>query len=138
MKISKLLLAAFIGFLAIGILSACNLQKKTEQKREVTLTTEEKKVLRKEEEKIALFLLNHYEDVKKIEFVNFYKGGFGTESSISVRVNSTTYIKPITFGAQNGEYVIGYDPDKFHLLEKEIPTKVENLENVEVKYYRGE
>ena len=36
------------------------------------MTAEDKKRLRKEEEQIALYLVNHYEDVKKIEFVNFH------------------------------------------------------------------
>ena len=66
MKIPKLFLVVFIGFLGLGTLSACSQQRKTEQKEEVTLTTEEKKKLRKEEEKIALYLVNHYQDVKKI------------------------------------------------------------------------
>ena len=56
MKISKLLLIVFIGFLGLGTLSACSQHKKTEQKEEVTLTTEEKKKLRKEEEKICIVL----------------------------------------------------------------------------------
>ena len=135
MKISKLLLIVFIGFLGIGTLSACSQHKKTEQKEEVTLTTEEKKKLRKEEEKIALYLVNHYEDVKKIEFVNFHKGGFGTGDSISVRVNSNNYIKPITLGDPSGEYIISYNPSKFHLNEKNVPTQLNNLKNIEIKYY---
>ena len=73
MKISRLLLIVFIGFLGIGTLSACSQQKKIGQKEKVTLTEEEKKELRKEEEKIALYLVNHYEDVKKIKFDKFHR-----------------------------------------------------------------
>ena len=43
MKISKLLLIVFIGFLGLGTLSACSHQKKTGQKEKVTTTKEEKK-----------------------------------------------------------------------------------------------
>ena len=60
MKISKLLLIVFIGFLGLGTLSACSQQKKNGQKEEVTLTTEEKKRIRKQEEGLALFLVNNF------------------------------------------------------------------------------
>ena len=43
MKILKLLLIEFIGFLGSGTLGACSQQKKTGQKEMVTLTTEEKR-----------------------------------------------------------------------------------------------
>ena len=135
MKILKLLLIVFIGFLGSGTLGACSQQKKTGQKEMVTLTTEEKKKLRKKEEKIALYLVNHYQDVKKIEFVNFHKGGFGTGDSISVKVNSNNYIKPITLGDPSGEYIISYNPENFHLNEKNPPTQLDNLKNIEIKYY---
>lgn len=135
MKIYKLLLIVVIGFLGLGTLGACGQQKKTEQKEKITMTKEEKKKLRKEEEKIALYLVNHYQDVKKIEFVNFYKGGFGTGDSISVKVNSNNYIKPITLGDPSGEYIISYNPENFHLNEKNPPTQLDNLKNIEIKYY---
>ena len=135
MKILKLLLIVFIGFLGSGTLGACSQQKKTGQKEMVTLTTEEKKKLRKKEEKIALYLVNHYQDVQKIEFVNFHKGGFGTGDSISVKVNSNNYIKPITLGDPSGEYIISYNPENFHLNEKNPPTQLDNLKNIEIKYY---
>ncbi|AGK71052.1 hypothetical protein I872_04800 [Streptococcus cristatus AS 1.3089] len=65
MKISKLLLIVFIGFLGIGTLSACSQQKKTGQKEELTLTAEEKRIIRKQEEALALFLINNFEDIEK-------------------------------------------------------------------------
>ena len=135
MKIPKLLLIVFIGFLGLGTLSACSQQRKTEQKEEVTLTTEEKKKLRKEEEKIALYLVNHYEDVKKIEFVNFHKGGFGTGDTITIKVNDNSYILPTELESKDGYYSIGYDPKDFHLIEKKPPTQLTSLDGVDVIYY---
>lgn len=125
MKIYKSLLIFLIGFLYLGTITACSQSK----------TVEEKRKLRKEEEQIALYLVNHYQDVKKIEFVNFHKGGFGTGDSISVKVNSNNYIKPITLGDPNGEYIISYNPANFHLNEKNVPTQLNNLKNIEIKYY---
>lgn len=136
MKIRKIVLLVLIAVLGVGTLTACA-QNNSAEKGKVTLTAQEKKELRKEEDKIALYLINHYEDVKKIEFDEFYKGGFGTADSISVLVNSTSYIKPIALGDTEGEYVIGYSPNKFHLISKETPTTFTNLSETktEVIYY---
>lgn len=147
MKIYKSLLIFLIGFICLGSITACNRSKTVEKKYDFTLTAEDKKKLRTEEEQIALYLVNHYQDVKKIEFVNFHKGGFGMGDSISVKVNSNNYIKPITFGDPNnyikpitlgdpnGEYIISYNPANFHLNEKNVPTQLNNLKNIEIKYY---
>lgn len=135
MKIPKLILIVFIGFLGLGTLSACSQHKKTEQKEEVTLTTEEKKKLRKEEEKIALYLVNHYEDVKKIKFDKFHRGGFGMADSISVIVNDDSYIKPIIFNDDSERYSVDYDPSDFHLIKKENSTELTSLDGIEVIYY---
>ena len=135
MKIYKLLLIVVIGFLGLGTLGACGQQKKTEQKEKITMTKEEKKKLRKEEEKIALYLVNHYQDVKKIEFVNFHKGGFGTGDTITIKVNDNSYILPTELESKDGYYSIGYDPQDFHLIEKKPPTQLTSLDGVEVIYY---
>ncbi|KXT69641.1 hypothetical protein [Streptococcus cristatus] len=135
MKYFKLLLIVFIGFLGLGTLGACSQQKKTEQKEKITMTKEEKKKLHKEEEKIALYLVNHYQDVKKIEFVNFHKGGFGTGDTITIKVNENSYIVPTELESKDGYYSIGYDPKDFHLIEKKPPTQLTSLDGVDVIYY---
>ena len=135
MKIYKSLLIFFITFICLGNITACSQSKTAEKKFDFIMTAEDKKRLHKEEEQIALYLVNHYEDVKKIEFVNFYKGGFGTGDSISVKINSNNYIKPITLGDPSGEYIISYNPENFHLNEKNPPTQLDNLKNIEIKYY---
>ena len=135
MKIYKSLLIFFIAFICLGSITACSQSKTTEKKFDFIMTAEDKKRLLKEEEQIALYLVNHYQDVQKIEFVNFHKGGFGTGDSISVKVNSNNYIKPITLGDPSGEYIISYNPENFHLNEKNPPTQLDNLKNIEIKYY---
>lgn len=135
MKIYKSFLIFFIVFICLGSITACSQSKTAEKKFDFIMTAEDKKRLHKEEEQIALYLVNHYEDVKKIEFVNFYKGGFGTGDSISVKINSNNYIKPITLGDPSGEYIISYNPENFHLNEKNPPTQLDNLKNIEIKYY---
>ena len=135
MEIYKSLLIFFIAFICLGSITGCSQSKTEEKKFDFIMTAEDKKRLHKEEEQIALYLVNHYEDVKKIEFVNFYKGGFGTGDSISVKINSNNYIKPITLGDPSGEYIISYNPENFHLNEKNPPTQLDNLKNIEIKYY---
>lgn len=140
MKISKLLLIVFIGFLGLGTLSACSQHKKTEQKEEVTLTTEEKKRIRKQEEALALFLVNNFEDIKKIEFKNLVKGGFGTSDVIYMKINDELFVDS---GLQDvydiNHYSLGYHQSSKFLVRKEEPSSFSNIDeaNVKVIYYEG-
>ena len=125
MKIYKSLLIFLIGFICLGSITACSQSK----------TVEEKRKLRKEEEQIALYLVNHYEDVKKIKFDKFHRGGFGIADSISVIVNDDSYIKPIIFNDDSERYSVDYDPSDFHLIKKENSTELTSLDGIEVIYY---
>lgn len=135
MKIYKSLLVFFIAFICLGSITACSQSKTAEMKFDFIMTAEDKKRLHKEEEQIALYLVNHYEDVKKIEFVNFHKGGFGTGDTITIKVNDNSYILPTELESKDGYYSIGYDPQDFHLIEKKPPTQLTSLDGVEVIYY---
>lgn len=135
MKIYKSLLIFFIAFICLGSITACSQSKTAEKKFDFIMTAEDKKRLHKEEEQIALYLVNHYEDVKKIEFVNFHKGGFGTGDTITIKVNDSSYILPTELESKDGYYSIGYDPKDFHLIEKKPPTQLTSLDGVDVSYY---
>lgn len=140
MKIPRLLLIVFIGFLGLGTLSACSQHKKIEQKEEVTLTTEEKKRIRKQEEALALFLVNNFEDIKKIEFKNLVKGGFGTSDVIYMKINDELFVDS---GLQDvydiNHYSLGYHQSSKFLVRKEEPSSFSNIDeaNVKVIYYEG-
>lgn len=140
MKIPRLLLIVFIGFLGLGTLSACSQHKKTEQKEEVALTTEEKKRIRKQEEALALFLVNNFEDIKKIEFKNLVKGGFGTSDVIYMKINDELFVDS---GLQDvydiNHYSLGYHQSSKFLVRKEEPSSFSNIDeaNVKVIYYEG-
>ncbi len=125
MKVYKSLLIFLIGFICLGSITACSQSK----------TVEEKRKLRKEEEQIALYLVNHYEDVKKIKFDKFHRGGFGIADSISVIVNDDSYIKPIIFNDDSERYSVDYDPSDFHLIKKKNSTELTSLDGIEVIYY---
>ena len=135
MEIYKSLLIFFIAFICLGSITACSQSKTAEKKFDFIMTAEDKKRLHKEEEQIALYLVNHYEDVKKIEFVNFHKGGFGTGDTITIKVNDSSYILPTELESKDGYYSIGYDPKDFHLIEKKPPTQLTSLDGVDVSYY---
>ena len=135
MKIYKSFLIFFIAFICLGSITACSQSKTAEKKFDFIMTAEDKKRLHKEEEQIALYLVNHYEDVKKIEFVNFHKGGFGTGDTITIKVNNSSYILPTELESKDGYYSIGYDPKDFHLIEKKPPTQLTSLDGVDVSYY---
>ena len=135
MEIYKSLLIFFIAFICLGSITACSQSKTAEKKFDFIMTAEDKKRLHKEEEQIALYLVNHYEDVKKIEFINFYKGGFGTGDTITIKVNDSSYILPTELESKDGYYSIGYDPKDFHLIEKKPPTQLTSLDGVDVSYY---
>lgn len=133
MKIFKLLLIVFIGFLWMGTLGACSQQKKTEQKEEVTLTAEEKKIIRKQEEALALFLVNNFEDVYKIEFESISKGGFGRPRFIYFSVNDkievSTDLKD-SYDIQN--YGLIYHNSSEELKRKEVPTSYTKLSETQI------
>ena len=135
MKIYKSFLIFFIAFICLGSITACSQSKTAEKKFDFIMTAEDKKRLHKEEEQIALYLVNHYEDVKKIEFVNFHKGGFGTGDTITIKVNNSSYILPTELESKDGYYSIGFDPKDFHLIEKKPPTQLTSLDGVDVSYY---
>lgn len=135
MKIYKSLLIFFITFICLGNITACSQSKTAEMKFDFIMTAEDKKRLHKEEEKIALYLVNHYEDVKKIKFDKFHRGGFGIADSISVIVNDDSYIKPIIFNDDSERYSVDYDPNDFHLIKKKNSTELTSLDGIEVIYY---
>ena len=140
MKIFKLLLIVFIGFLGLGTLSACSQQKKTEQKEEVTLTAEEKKIIRKQEEALALFLINNFEDIEKIEFISIVKGGFGTSDVAYMKINDKLLVDSSLQDTYDiDHYSLGYHQSSKFLVRKEAPSSFSNIDELKEKviYYEG-
>ena len=139
MKISKLLLIVFIGFLGLGILSACS-QQKNGQKEELTLTAEEKKIIRKQEEALALFLVNNFEDIKKIEFISIVKGGFGTSDVAYMKINDKLLVDSSLQDTYDiNHYSLGYHQSSKFLVRKEAPSSFSNIDELKEKviYYEG-
>ena len=139
MKIPRLLLIVFIGFLGLGTFSACS-QQKNGQKEELTLTAEEKRIIRKHEEALALFLVNNFEDIHKIEFESISKGGFGRPRFIYFSVNDkievSTDLKD-SYDIQH--YGLVYHNSSEELKRKEVPTSYTKLSETQINViYYGE
>ena len=140
MKYFKLLLIVFIGFLGSGTLGACSQQKKNGQKEELTLTAEEKKIIRKQEEALALFLINNFEDIEKIEFISIVKGGFGTSDVAYMKINDELLVDSSLQDTYDiHHYSLGYHQSSKFLVRKGVPSSFSNIDELKVKviYYEG-
>ena len=100
------------------------------------LTTEEKVKVRNQEEGLALFLLNHYENVEKIEFTKISRKPFGQARETTFLVNDK--IKIYTYLDDSYDnYHLSYNPEKDGLKAKEKPTNLQSLDSITVIYYTG-
>ena len=100
------------------------------------LTTEEKVKVRNQEEGLALFLLNHYENVEKIEFTKISRKPFGQARETTFLVNDK--IKIYTYLDDSYDnYHLSYNPEKDGLKAKENPTNLQSLDSITVIYYTG-
>lgn len=97
------------------------------------LTTEEKVKVRNQEEGLALFLLNYYENVEKIEFTKISRKPFGQAREATFLVNDK--IKIYTYSYDN--YHLSYNPEKDGLKAKENPTNLQSIDSITVIYYTG-
>ena len=100
------------------------------------LTTEEKVKVRNQEEGLALFLLNHYENVEKIEFTKISRKPFGQAREATLLVNDK--IKIYTYLDDSYDnYHLSYNPEKDGLKAKENPTNLQSIDSITVIYYTG-
>ena len=100
------------------------------------LTTEEKVKVRNQEEGLALFLLNYYENVEKIEFTKISRKPFGQAREATFLVNDK--IKIYTYLDDSYDnYHLSYNPEKDGLKAKENPTNLQSIDRITVIYYTG-
>lgn len=100
------------------------------------LTTEEKVKVRNQEEGLALFLLNHYENVEKIEFTKISRKPFGQARYAALLVNDKIKIYTDLDDSYDN-YYLSDNPEKDGLKAKEKPTNLQSLDNITVIYYTG-
>ena len=102
----------------------------------VWLTTEEKVKVRNQEEGLALFLLNHYENVEKIEFTKISRKPFGQAREATLLVNDKIKIYSYLDDSYDN-YHLSYNPEKDGLKAKENPTNLQSIDSITVIYYTG-
>lgn len=137
MKLRKIVILIFTAMLGVGILASCT-QNNGNQKGEMKLTEQEKKVIRKQEEALALFLVNNFEDVKTIEFISVAKGGFGTSDVAYMKINNNISVDSTLQDSYDiNDYSLGYRKGSKPLVKKEVPLSFSKVEdsNVVVIYY---
>ena len=100
------------------------------------LTTEEKVKLRNQEEGMALFLLNHYENVEKIKFTKISRKPFGQARYAALLVNDKIKIYTDLDDSYDN-YYLSDNPEKDGLKAKEKPTNLQSLDSITVIYYTG-
>lgn len=100
------------------------------------LTTEEKVKVRNQEEGLALFLLNHYENVEKIEFTKISRKPFGQARYAALLVNDKIKIYTDLDDSYDN-YYLSDNPEKDGLKAKEKPTNLQSLDSITVIYYTG-
>ncbi len=94
--------------------------------------------LHKKEKKLALYIINHYEDVQKIEFDEFSRESSGSRF-VSVIVNDTSYIPHVSLDSKDENYnimIVSHDSTEltFRLKKKEKVTNFKDTGETDVIY----
>ena len=129
----------FFAILALNFLTACSSIVNRDGEK-IWMSDTEMSELRKKEEKIALYIINHYEDVQKIEFDEFSKGNLWKEDSVSLIVNDTSYIPHVSLDSKDENYNINNNSHTdsteltFRLKKKEKVTSFKDAGETDVIY----
>ncbi|RSJ77260.1 hypothetical protein D8795_09690 [Streptococcus cristatus] len=101
------------------------------------MTEEEKKEVQKQEKNLALFLVNNYEGINKIEFTDVSRKEFAQSRSVFLKVNDNISISSFLDDNYDNGYSLVYKKGEKTLMKKEKPTDFETLEGIEVIYNLG-
>lgn len=121
-KKTKLSIVAFVIFVIGGIIMFS-----LNQKREQT----EAQQIRHEQERMALYLVNHYEGVKKIEFKDYNHDNITGYISSEAQVNDQYSITFFSAGVKGSISIDYYDDFKLKKTKNNL-----NLNNIEIIYYK--
>ncbi|WP_422070449.1 hypothetical protein [Streptococcus suis] len=91
--------------------------------------------IRKEQERMVLYAVNHYEGIEKIEFVNFEKDNkTGTWDSDAI-INDKFHVTFVSWGEDDITINGGKSQTGDYLVPK-VATTVTEISNIQVKYYK--
>ncbi|CYX82447.1 hypothetical protein [Streptococcus suis] len=91
--------------------------------------------IRKEQERMVLYAVNHYEGIEKIEFVNFEKDNkTGTWDSDAI-INDKFHVTFVSWGEDDITINGGKSQTGDYLVPK-VATTVTEISDIHVKYYK--
>ena len=100
---------------------------------------EEKRLIRQEQERMAEYTIENYEDIRKIEFTSFDQN-FSTRSwTTHITINDNIYVKyRVDDIVKNSDICIAYyiEESGGKRIERKKDKKKSNG-NVEIKYWKG-
>ncbi|MGQ7462701.1 hypothetical protein ACTGZQ_09310 [Streptococcus suis] len=91
--------------------------------------------IRKEQERMVLYVVNRYEEIEKIEFVNFEKDNkTGTWDSDAI-INDKFHVTFVSWGEDDITINGGKSQTGDYLVPK-VTTTVTEISDIQVKYYK--
>ncbi|MFI3117822.1 hypothetical protein [Streptococcus suis] len=95
--------------------------------------------IRNEQERMALYAVNHYEGIEKIEFTSFEENRMTGVWSADATINNeyTVTFKVFGFDGDLGMNQSGSKITGGHLMKKTVQTDISNIGHVEVIYLEG-
>lgn len=95
----------------------------------------EAKLFRQEQENIARYLVNEYENIKSIEFDRF-SSNFSTGSqSFFINLNEDIRVEVTYYPQNDNDYILTFHKNDQNLVENDEMTTITNLKNVKISYY---
>ncbi|MBO3756046.1 hypothetical protein J5O02_03025 [Streptococcus suis] len=94
----------------------------------------------KEQERMALYAVNHYEGIEKIEFTSFEENRMTGSWYADTTINNeyTVTFKVFGFDGDLGMNQSGSKITGGHLMKKTVQTDISNIGHVEVIYLEGD
>ena len=94
----------------------------------------DRKTLREEQERLAKYTIQKFEDVKKIEFTSFEQNTSTRTWVASAVINDKIYVR---YGVDKVDKKsdIGMIYNSNDLIEKKYPDNDANINNIEIKYF---
>ena len=96
--------------------------------------------IRNEQERMALYAVNHYEGIEKIEFTSFEENRMTGSWYADAKVNGEISVSFTTFGFE-GDLGMSQNSSRnngLYLQIKDKPTIISNPNQIEVIYFEGD
>lgn len=92
--------------------------------------------LNREQKRIALYLLNHYEGINEIDFNDIEHNNTTGSKNVLLTVNNEVKMEVtfFNFDEDTENYVISWN-EKLGLEEKDPTTHLKSIDNIKVKYW---